>query len=111
MMYWSSGKNSTGVLHCVLEFEMGDVATLTVVWVAIGVNVEIGSKLLVGIDNAVWVGIWLGMCIAVEVTIVVGVDIAVGMDIVVGMDIAVGVDIAVELEVAICASGWGICTD
>ena len=47
MMYWSSGKNSTGVLHCVLEFEMGAVATLTVVWVAIGVNMEIGSKLVV----------------------------------------------------------------
>ena len=27
MMYWSSGKNSTGVLHCVLEFEVGDVTT------------------------------------------------------------------------------------
>ena len=93
MMYWSSGKNSTGVLYCVLELEMGDVATLTAVWVATGVNVEIGSKLLVEIDNAVCVGIWLGMCIAVEVIIAVGVCIAVGMD------------IAAELEVAICASG------
>ena len=104
MMYWSSGKNSTGVWHCVLEFERGDVATLTVVWVATGVNVEIGSKFLVEIDNAVCVGIWLGMCIAVEVVIAVGVGIAAEVDIAVWVDNAVGVDIAAELEVAICAS-------